>query len=204
MIKKILLFGIITFILTSCSQNQQNLNSRYKAIQIPFFTNGEFTELNKAIIEISNQLLINIPYYKQKNNKFVITTFVNLSDFKKTNKLARIISESLINEMHTKRFEILDFRTKEVINVDKKGEFSLTRDTNQLRDEIPNSLIILGTYSKYDKNKIIINARIVDNFSSQVLSTAKVIYEYEDCKILNICIKEKNYKVSNIDIEEDK
>jgi len=202
MIKKIFLFSIITLILTSCSQNN-NINNRYKALPLGFFSNSNFTDLNKAITEISNQLLLNIPYNKQKNNKFVITTFVNLNDFKQTSKFARVISESLIDELHKKRFKILDYRTQDVISVDENGEFLLTRDTLKLRDEIPQSLLVVGTYSIIDKKTLVINGRIIDNFTSVVLSTAKVTYEYEDCKILDICGNKKNTKTSKIKISED-
>jgi len=203
MIKKIFLFSIITLILTSCSQNN-NINNRYRTLPLGLFSNSNYTDLSKAITEISNQLLLNIPYTKQKNNKFVITTFVNLNDFKQTSKFARVISESLIDELHKKRFKILDYRTQDVISVDKNGEFLLTRDTLKLRDEIPQSLLVVGTYSIIDKKTLVINARVIDNFTSIVLSTAKVIYEYEDCKILDICVKKKNTITSKIQISEDK
>jgi TolB-like protein len=203
MINKYILISLITIIFTSCTQTKQSMNKNYKVSSNSFFSSSEFTDLNKAIIEISSQLLLNISASKQKNNKFVITTFVNLNNFQETSKFARVISESLIDELHTKKFSLIDYRTQEVLSVDSRGEFTLTRDTSKLRDEIPQSLIIVGTYSLINTNTIVINARIIDNFTSKVISTAKVIYEYEDCRILDICVGSKK-AVNQISISEDK
>jgi TolB-like protein len=178
------------------------MNSNYKVSSQSLFSNGVFTDLNVAIAEISNQLLLNISSSQQKNNKFAITTFVNLNDFKQTSRFARVVSESLIDELHTKHFKLLDYRTQDVISVDNNGEFSLTRDTLKLKDEIPNALIVVGTYSIIDKKTIVVNGRIIDNFTSKVLSTAKVLYQYDNCKILEICT-DKNQQINNISISED-
>jgi len=192
--KNFLLISSFIIFFTACtSTNGSNINQDYRSTDLSFFSNSSQESIDLAIVEISNQLLLNIPSRQQKKNKFVITTFVNLNDFTKTSKIARVISETLINEMHTRKFKIVDFRTQEALAVDKNGEFVLTRDAQKLRDEIPESLVIVGTYSIINAKEVIINARIINNFTSEVLSTAKVIYQYKDCKLLDICtvLKEK-------------
>jgi len=192
--KNFLLISSFIIFFTACtSTNGSNINQDYRSTDLSFFSNSSQESIDSAIVEISNQLLLNIPSRQQKKNKFVITTFVNLNDFTKTSKIARVISETLINEMHTRKFKIVDFRTQEALAVDKNGEFVLTRDAQKLRDEIPESLVIVGTYSIINAKEVIINARIINNFTSEVLSTAKVIYQYKDCKLLDICtvLKEK-------------
>jgi TolB-like protein len=187
MIKKYMLFSIAISLFTSCTTNNNNINKNYTSSNSSFFFPNYYSDINKAIIEISNQLLLNIPNRYKKNNKFVITTFVDLNNFDKTSKFARIISESLIDEMHKRRFNIIDYRTQQAISIDNKGEFILTRDVRNIRDEIPESLLLVGTYTKLSPKKVLVNARIINNFTSSVLSTAKIIYKFNNCLSIGLC-----------------
>lgn len=202
--KLILLISLIIVFFSSCATNNTNINENYRSSDLSFFNSTSYGELDLVISDISNQLLLNIPVRKQRKNKFVITTFVNLNDFTKTSKLARVISETLINEMHTRKFKIIDYRTQEVISVDGNGEFLLTRNVEKLRNEIPESFLVVGTYSILNANQIILNSRIINNFTSEVISTAKVIYKYSDCKLFNICQEKKKEEKVYIPIKADK
>jgi len=203
MIKNFLLLSIISIIFISCTTSTKKINKKYRTSALSFFSNNHYDDLNNAVIELSNQLLLNIKSSDQKNNKFIVTSFVNLNDFKSTSAFGRVVSETLINELHTRHFKVVDFRTQDSLSVDSNGEFILTRDLNKLKDEIPQSLLIAGTYSLINKNELVLNARIVDNFTSEVISTAKVIYTYKNCKTMNICLDEKHYSKS-IPIIQDK
>ena len=205
MIKNFIILSIISLFFISCTNNSKNINTKYRASTLSFFSNNHYNDLNNAVIELSNQLLLNIKSSNQKNNSFMVTSFVNLNNFKSTSSFGRVISETLINELHTRKFKVIDFRTQDSLSVDNNGEFILTRDTNKLKDEIPQSLLIAGTYSKINEKQIVLNARIVDNFTSEVISTAKVIYTYENCKTMNICFDKKINSYSNtMPIKEDK
>ena len=200
MIKHYILLSIVISLFTACTSNNSNINKKYSDSSSSFFSNTAHNDIESLVSEISNQLLLNISYKNQKYNKFVITTFVNLDNFSKTSKFARVVSESLIDEMHKRRFKIIDFRTQDAISIDKDGTFILTRDVDKLRDEIPESLLIVGTYSKLNDNQLIVNTRIINNFTSQVLSTSKVIYNFTDCQDLNLC---KKTIVNDINIIKD-
>jgi len=192
MIKKIIFTTILLFVFTSCSTSaNKHINKNYKTSSFSIFSNNHYDDLNNAIIELSNQLLLNIKSSNQKNNQFTVLTFVDLHNFKSTSSFGRVISETLINDLHTRNFKVIDFRTQNELSVNQTGEFILTRDTKKLKNEIPQSMLITGTYSKINENELVLNARIVDNFSSEILSTGKVIYTYEDCKILDICFDKK-------------
>jgi TolB-like protein len=197
---------IFVFLLSGCKQYSTHINKKYKTKSSLFFSNNNFKTLDKTVIEIANQLLVNIPYNTQKYNKFVLTTFVNLDKFSQTSQFGRLLAESLIDELHTRKFKILDFRTQQTILVNKNGEFTLTRDIIKLKDEIPEALIVVGTYSILNDNKIMINARIINNFTSDVVSTAKVVFRYNNCKQFNLCeriIKKKKPIVKNISRVQD-
>lgn len=202
----LLFFTIL--LLTGCQQyDNTHINKDYKS-KTPFFiSDNEYEDIDDAIKEIANQLLLNIKSSTQKQNKFVITTFVDLNDFSKTSKLGRALAESLIDELHTRKFKIIDFRAQEAISVNKNGEFSLTRDIDKLKDEMPEALVVVGTYTVVGNNIVEINVRIINNFTSDVISTAKVKFFYTDCSAFNICKKinqKRKVIVNNINIEEDK
>jgi len=177
---------IFLLLFTGCTQNKQNFNSNSN---FNFFkTNQYHDNLNDAINDISKQLFLNIPKNTIKYNKIALTTFVNLDNLKETSSFGRVISESLINELATKNFNVIDFRQQNVISVNSQGEFLLTRDTEKLIDEIPGALILVGTYSVLEKDLIVINARIINNETLDIVSTARIIIQnYQTCKKFNLC-----------------
>ena len=203
---KILLIFLILFF-TGCLKKE--VNPINKKIQVKDFfyiyPNFKESEIEEAVNEIANQLLSNIKTSTQKNYKIIMTSIVNLDNLSKTSTFGRVLSEALIDELHIRKFHVLDFRTQDLIIVNKNGEFSLTRDQSRLTDEIPYGLILVGTYSKLSDNKVLINIRIVDNNSFDVLSTAKISMNIKNCKLIDNCPKITNKKIiKKIEIEEDK
>jgi TolB-like protein len=200
-----LLFFLVLF--SGCKQNNQRINNEYRQSNFSLFVDKRFTDLDSAVAEISNQLLLNIPSNAQKQNKLILTTFVDLNTLSKTSPFGRVISESLIDELHSRNFKIIDFRMQEMLTINQNGEFSLTRDVTKLKDEVQEALIVVGTYSVIDKNAVVLNARVMNTFTSDVISTAKVIYHFDNCEEFNICKeveKPKDIKVTKSKILEDK
>jgi TolB-like protein len=204
---RILFLFTFIFLISGCKQNNQHINNDYRKSNFSLFVDKEFTDLDSAISEIATQLLLNIPANAQKQNKLILTTFVDLNTLSKTSPFGRVISESLIDELHSKNFKIVDFRTQEVLTINKDGEFSLTRDVTKLKDEVQEALIVVGTYSVIDDNAVVLNARIMNTFTSDVISTAKVIYHFKNCEEFNICKeveKPNQVKVTKMKILEDR
>lgn len=200
---------VLTFLVlfSGCKQNSEYINNDYRHSNLSFFVDKRFTDVDAAVAEIANQLLLNIPSNAQKQNKIILTTFVDLNTLAKTSPLGRVISESLIDELHSRNFKIIDFRMQEMLTINKNGEFSLTRDVSKLKDEVPEALIVVGTYSVIDDSAVVLNARIMNTFTSDVISTAKVIYHFKNCEEFNICKeveKPKDVKVTKMKILEDK
>jgi TolB-like protein len=179
---------LFIFLFTGCNlQKNDPLNSRYERAPVSFLSDHKFNDIDKAIIEIANQLLLNISRNHQINYKFAVTSLVNLDDFESTSSFGRMVSESLINELHERRFKVIDFRTRDVMTINKNGEFVLTRDSDLLKDEMPYTLTLVGTYSILDDNRLVLNTRIIDMFTSEVFSTSRIIYEYKDCSKYDLC-----------------
>jgi len=184
----------------------ENINSNYKyTTAFKFFDGVEYTDFNKAIIEIAQQLLLNITRSNQINNTIAVTPLVSLDQFAETSRFGRAVSESLINELHERRFKVIDYRVTELIKINPKGEFVLTRDAEKLKSQIPYSLILLGTYGllelddeiyyKDHDDKVVINTRIMDLETSNVLSTSRVIVIFKNarCRLFNLCVNKKSF-----------
>lgn len=150
--------------------------------------------LNSAISDISEQLLKTTKKEKLLDG-VVATAFVSLTDFKQTTVLGRLLGESMISELHAKGFKVLDFRGRDALIVNKSGEFYITRDTTKLKDEIENANILVGTYSQFDQNSILINVRIMEFETGILLSSARVIYTIQDCNLLNNCTKSNQIQI---------
>ncbi len=192
MIKQILIIATV-FLFTGCL-NQTPYN---KYIDIKF-TQPLHNNLHSAISDLSAQLL-KTTKPKRLLDGVVITSFVSLKDFKKTTQLGRLLGESMLTELHTKGFKVHDFRGRDSIVVNKTGEFYITRDAKLLKDEIDNANILVGTYSQFDQDSILLNVRIIEFETGTLISSARAVYTVSDCKLLNNCTKD-----SQINIIEDR
>ncbi|MCK5110700.1 MAG: hypothetical protein KAQ94_04190 [Arcobacteraceae bacterium] len=152
-------------------------------------TDGVYQNLNGAIVAIADQLLTsNIK--KQANTSLILTSFVQLEQFNKTTTFGRLISESLFNELHIRKFKVTDFRGQDAIVVNANGEFHITRDTKKLKDQIDTvEYIVVGTYSRFENESVLINSRIMDSLSGEIISSARIIYHPKDCSLFDICRK---------------
>lgn len=122
-----------------------------------------------------------------KIKKLAITTFVSLNDFKKTSTFGRVASESMINELHIRNFHILDFRGQENISINKNGEYHISREIDRIKNKISDAYILVGTYSIFDQNSIAINIRILDSQSGEVISSGRVVYLMQNCRLFDLC-----------------
>ena len=81
--------------------------------------------LESTIASLAAQMLEN---KKMDTTKPVlITSFVRLDEFKKTTEFGRIVSESLINELPNRGFDITEFRGQMAVSVNDKGEYFISR-----------------------------------------------------------------------------
>ncbi len=164
--------------------------------------NNIYQDLNGVIVAIADQLLTsNIK--KQAQTNLILTSFVNLEQLNNTTTFGRLISESLFNELHIRKFKVTDFRGQDAIVVNANGEFHITRDTKKLKDQIDAvEYIVVGTYSRFENESILINARIMDSLSGELISSARIIYHPKDCSLFNMCNKPR-VRSGGIDIITD-
>ena len=179
-IKLLLSISILTIIFTGCNQN---------TIVIPIkeaSTNKTYLTLNNAILSLANQLSQNSKLSLNDTGTITVTSFVDLKQLNKTSQFGRVLGESLFSELFVRGFNVSDFRGQNAISINGSGEFYITRNVTKLQSEVSNTYVLVGTYSKIDQN-IIINARILDNKTGKIVSSARAMYANDDCSIFGIC-----------------
>ena len=67
------------------------------------------------------------------NKPVLITSFVRLDEFKQTSEFGRVVSESLINELSNRGFEITEFRGQMAVSINDEGEYFISRKPNELK-----------------------------------------------------------------------
>lgn len=144
-------------------------------------------DLESTIASLATQMMQN---QKMTTNKPVlITSFVRLDELKKTTEFGRIVSESLINELSNRGFNVIEYRGQMAVSVNDQGEYFITRKPHQLKDKIPSTYVVVGTYSR-QLGKIMLNARVIDNITGKIITSARSTYEHgytSDCIIFKDC-----------------
>jgi len=179
-IKSIVAISILVSVFCGCNQN---------TVVIPVqeaSTSKTYLTLNEAIVSLANQLSKNNKLNPTDTGTITITSFVDLEQLNKTSQFGRVLGESLFSELFVRGFNVSDFRGQHAISVNGNGEFYITRNITKLQSEVPNTYILVGTYTKIDQN-IMINARILDNKTGKIVSSARVIYANDDCSVFGLC-----------------
>lgn len=145
------------------------------------------TTLEHTISSLATQMMQNNKF--NTNRPVLITSFVKLHNLKETTEFGRLLSESLINDLSNRNFNIIEFRGQIGVSINKQGEYFLSRNTNKLKGQIENTFIVVGTYSR-QYGKIMINARVIDNGSGRIITSARATYKHgkrNDCVIFSDC-----------------
>ncbi len=155
---------------------------------------GSNGELDDRIVELADNLLASSKLTKENMGNIAITSFVDLHKLSNTSAFGRTLGETFFNELFIRGFEVADFRGQNALTINTTGEFFITRDAKLINKNIENTYVLVGTYSLID-NKLLINARIMDNITGKVVASAKTYYNTNDCKLLNNCIKPRTIRI---------
>lgn len=145
----------------------------------PPITMNEAIALREDIQGLAGELFSNLADADPENGDLgqgvVICTFVELKKLSRTSSLGRYVAEQLMNEMQRRRYEVVEIRkSREVLLQEKRGEFGLSRNPDEVGRTVAAGAMLTGTYTP-SKDNIVINARIIDNRSARLLSSATVI-----------------------------
>jgi TolB-like protein len=149
------------------------------AVAPPAITVSEAAALRTEIQGLANELFRNLadgdPENGDLNKGVLVCTFVELKKLSRTSSLGRYVAEQLMNEMQNRHYEVVEIRKSQAIMMqEKRGEFGLSRNPAEVSQTVAAGAMLTGTYTP-SKDSIVINARIVDNRSAKLLSSATAI-----------------------------
>lgn len=126
---------------------------------------------NDRMKNLADQLDMNATT-KDSLNTYIVTSFTNLDKLDDTTAIGRLIAENLIYGLQLHKWSIYEVRLAKGIDINSKGEFSLSRDIGKLKDEYKISGVVAGTYSVAEGN-LTVNARVIDVNTGLLISSAQ-------------------------------
>ena len=143
--------------------------------------------LESTISSLSTQIMQNRKL--DTNKPVLITSFVRLDKLKETSEFGRVVGESLINELSNRGFNVIEFRGQMAVSINDQGEYFISRKPHEIKSQIPNTYIVVGTYSRQG-GRIILNARVIGNITGKIISSARSTYKHNmvnDCMMFGDC-----------------
>jgi TolB-like protein len=145
----------------------------------PVLTVNEAAALRTEIQGLASELFRNLADADPENGDLgkgvLVCTFVELKKLSRTSSLGRYVAEQLMNEMQQRHYEVVEIRKSQAIVLqEKRGEFGLSRNPTEVSQAVAAGAMLTGTYTP-SKDSIVINARIIDNRSAKLLSSATAI-----------------------------
>jgi len=136
-------------------------------------------DLRQSVKDMAEDLLRNIGMGNNRSGSMdeglLVCTFVELKKLYRTSSFGRYLAEQLMSEFQQRQFRVVEMRqSREVLVKERYGEYGLSRDPEAMRQEVAAGAMLTGTYVATADN-IIINARIIDNRSAALLSSATMI-----------------------------
>lgn len=126
-----------------------------------------------------NTLVKGVAYKLMSSNEFAtprtpvaVTSFVDLTDFQNTNWLGNQLTESFMHELHLHGLTVVDFKTTGTIRVTETGDFSMSRDWEELQDRHVIDYVVAGTMTPQGEG-ILLNVRMVGMQSRVVVASAQ-------------------------------
>ena len=200
MSKQILKFAIFVCfitILAGCTQKNKEVqtesdkvNQMKAGMNVANYKQENITvqnSLEATISSLATQMMVNKKLDTSK--PLIVTSFVRLDQFKTTSEFGRVVGESMIDELSNRGFNLIEFRGQMAISINDEGEYFISRKPHELKNKIPNTYVVVGTYSRLS-GKIMLNARVIDNITGKIITSARATYEHgiiNDCIIFKDC-----------------
>lgn len=137
-------------------------------------------ELQKRVQSMAKELFNNLeepdPQVGDLADGLLVCTFVDINKLYKTSSFGRYLAGQLMNEFQRFAYPVIDMRKSlNVMVQEKRGEYGLSRDPDEIATSQTAGAMLTGTYL-VGEGEIIVNARILDNKSATLLSSATVIF----------------------------
>jgi TolB-like protein len=138
---------------------------------------GLITQIRKLAGELFSNLNDPDPEMGDLGDGMLVTTFVDINKLYRSSSFGRYLTEQVMNEFQSHSYRVIDIRKSLSVMVqEKRGEFGMSRDPEEIGTSATAGAMLAGTYL-VGKDGIIVNARILNNESSVLLSSATIIFE---------------------------
>lgn len=110
--------------------------------------------------------------FEPKNTMVVVTTFVPVGEYDKSDYFGKLCSEQMLVGLAEKQFRVYDLRkTKQILVKNREGFFSLSDRVEDLTPRFRTELILVGSYALVS-SELIINAMLIKAEDGQVISSS--------------------------------
>lgn len=121
---------------------------------------------------MAQDLVSNMEYVSERTPVAVTHFSLIDSDLKQTNLLGQQMAESFVHEFHKFRMPVVEYKATQFIRVTEMGDFVMSRDFLDLKNETPIQYVLTGTMTKH-QGGFIINARMLGMQSNVVVASAQ-------------------------------
>ncbi len=170
MMKKMLVL-LPVLLLTACSYAPiYNGKGTYNGSQFMLMESPKHT-LDFFVGSMTEDLMVSNTSVTART-PIAVTSFVDLQNMDTTNWLGNSVSESFINQLQTRGFKVIDYKTTGSIQVTQQGDFAFSRDWKELAAEQNIQYVLTGTMLRQEGG-VLVNARVVGMQTRVVVATAQ-------------------------------
>jgi TolB-like protein len=121
---------------------------------------------------MAQDLVSNMEFVSERT-PVAVTHFALIdSDLKQTNLLGQQMAESFVHEFHKFRMPVVEYKATQYIRVSEMGDFVMSRDFLDLKNNTPIQYVLTGTLTKH-QGGFIVNARMLGMQSNVVVASAQ-------------------------------
>lgn len=121
---------------------------------------------------MAQDLVSNMEFVSERTPVAVTHFSLIDSDLKQTNLLGQQMAESFVHEFHKFRMPVVEYKATQYIRVTEMGDFVLSRDFLDLKNNTPIQYVLTGTMTKH-QGGFIVNARMLGMQSNVVVASAQ-------------------------------
>ena len=137
-------------------------------------------DFQELIQGMANELFRNLedpdPEMGELGDGVLVCAFVDLKKLYRTSSFGRYLAEQMMTEMQNRHYTVVELRkSKAVLVQERKGEYGLSRQPEEIRDEVAAGAMLTGTYTPV-QDHVIVNAKIIDNRTAALLSSTTLIF----------------------------
>lgn len=156
------------------AKEQQNAEAHNTRRFIPY-------QHHKTLVNYVEQMALDLVDTMQQESDLgiAVTSFVDFdASLNNSNQLGNQIAESMLHQLQKFGYGVIDFKTRDAISINNRGDFVFSRDIDELAKKRIASHVLAGTLM-YRRNGVEVNARIINVDTKQVIATSqKIIPNY--------------------------